>query len=110
MSLYTDDSSLVQATVPAQTDDKDPLQALSKALTQPAESIAQAQALAVAIERFEAEPARIPEIAAQLLPMVVEGGDSLLRTWTLDLVLLAVGRADLRFEVKVASGSIAVRV
>lgn len=101
MSLYTDDNSLVQPSVPAQTDDHNPLEALGKALTLPAESAMQAQALATAIERFEAEPTKIPEIAAQLLPMIVSGGESLLRTWTLDLVLLAVGRADLRFEVKV---------
>lgn len=101
MSLYTDDNSLVQPSVPAQTDDHNPLEALGKALNLPAESALQAQALATAIESFEAEPTKIPEIAAQLLPMIVSGGESLLRTWTLDLVLLAVGRADLRFEVKV---------
>jgi symplekin len=34
--------------------------------------------------------------------MVVDGGESLLRSWTLDMVSLAVGRSSLRGEIKLA--------
>jgi symplekin len=80
----------------------DPLQALAAALTCPAESPAQAEALIAAGTRFEEHPDKLPELCAQLLPMVVDGGESLLRSWTLDMVSLAVGRSSLRGEIKLA--------
>lgn len=105
MSLYADeDLAAVQdieasSTVSAPSD---PLQALAAALTCPAESIAQAEALVAAGQRFEKHPERLPELCGQLLPMVVDGGESLLRSWTLDMVALAVGRSGLKVDVKLA--------
>ena len=103
MSLYADEElggvpdveSTTISSVPA-----DPLQALAAALTCPAESSAQADALIAAGQRFEEHPDRLPELCLQLLPMVVDGGESLLRSWTLDMVSLAVGRSDLKVDVK----------
>ena len=103
MSLYADEELGVLpdidptaiSTVPT-----DPLQALAAALTCPAESAAQADALIAAGQRFEEHPDKLPELCLQLLPMVVDGGESLLRSWTLEMVALAVGRSDLKVEVK----------
>ena len=103
MSLYADEdlSALPEpelhhnSSVPT-----DPLQALAAALTCPAETPAQADALISAGERFEEHPDKLPELCLQLLPMVVDGGESLLRSWTLDMVALAVGRSGLKVDVK----------
>ncbi|EIW67114.1 hypothetical protein TREMEDRAFT_74647 [Tremella mesenterica DSM 1558] len=105
MSLYADeDLSAVQdidtKTLP--TIPHDPLQALAAALTCPPESPEQAEALIAAGQRFEEQPDRLPELCGQLLPMVVDGGESLLRSWTLDMVALAVGRSGLKVDVKLA--------
>ena len=110
MSLYADEdlslaqdlsvagpSSSLSSNAPA-----DPLQALSAALTCPAESAQQAEALVAAGTRFEEHPERLPELCVQLLPMVADGGESLLRSWTLDMVALAVGRSGLKIDVKLA--------
>jgi symplekin len=108
MSLYADeDLSTVQEIESAITTSapSDPLQALAAALTCTAESTAQAEALVAAGQRFEEHPERLPELCGQLLPMVVDGGESLLRTWTLDMVALAVGRSGLRVDVKMAGMS-----
>ncbi len=78
----------------------DPLQALAAALTCPAESTSQAEALISAGQRFEEHPDKLPELCLQLLPMVVDGGESLLRSWTLDMVALAVGRSGLKVDIK----------
>lgn len=108
MSLYADEdltalsapqtlpsSSSADPATPA-----DPLQALAAALSCPAETPAQAEALVNAGRRFEEHPDRLPELCAQLLPMVVDGGESLLRSWTLEMVALAVGRSGLKVDVK----------
>ena len=115
MSLYADEDLVL----PTETDLKpstssaiagpsvptDPLQALAAALSCPAESPQQADALLAAGRRFEEHPERLPELCVQLLPMVVEGGESLLRSWTLDMVALAVGRSSLNVEVKIGGES-----
>jgi symplekin len=108
MSLYADEdlpnvpsestsSFQTESSIPA-----DPGHALSQALSLPAESVEQAQALQTAAERFETNPQKLPELCTRLLPMVVEGGESLLRSWTLEMVGLAVGRGELGEEVKLS--------
>lgn len=102
MSLYADDEdlypSLPGSTVSAAP--TDPLQALAAAVQATPETPEQADALQAAGTRFEDHPDKLPEVIEKLLPMVVEGPDSLLRAWTLDMLALTVGRAGLRTEVK----------
>ncbi len=107
MSLYADDDLLpdtLTQSLPSSSAPTDPVTALVTALSQPAESIQQAEALQAAGQRFEEHPEKLPELCGQLLPMVVDGGESLLRSWTLDMVALAVGRSGLNLEMKVAGG------
>jgi symplekin len=105
MSLYTDDDlghlSDFEPKVEETTVPSDPIKALELALTLPAESAAQASALIAAGQRFEDHPEKLPVLCGQLLPMV-EGGESLLRAWTLEMVDLAVGRSALKVEIKLA--------
>jgi symplekin len=102
MSLYVDeDLPNIPSSSTAPSIVQDPVQALHQALTLPAESTEQSKALQTASERFEANPKRLPELCAQLLPMVVDGGETLLRRWTLEMVGFAVGRGELGEEVKV---------
>jgi symplekin len=115
MSLYADEDILPSSSsssTPFPTDSHDtissniptdPLQAFRAALILPAESPDQADALLTAALRFEAQPDDLAELCGQLLPMIVDGGESLLRSWTLDMVALAIGRAKLSGEVKLAS-------
>lgn len=108
MSLYADeDLSTVQdlQQVPStsssnSTTPADPLAALSAALTCTPESQAQAEAFVAAGQRFEENPEKLPDLCGQLLPMVVDGGESLLRAWTLDMVALTVGRSGLHVNMK----------
>lgn len=104
MSLYADEdielygsSGGVGGVTAAPTD---PVQALTAALSEPAESRAQADALLGAATRYEEHPDKLPELLTKLLPMVVDGGDSLLRAWTLDMLALTVGRSGLQGNVK----------
>ena len=99
MSLYADEDIIVEAETSLKAP-SDPLQALAAALSCPPESSQQAEALVLAGQRFESHPERLPELCGQLLPMIVDGGESLLRSWTLDMVALAVGRSNLNVEVK----------
>ncbi|BEI87101.1 hypothetical protein CcaverHIS002_0704470 [Cutaneotrichosporon cavernicola] len=101
MSLYADEepelygSASVGPTAPT-----DPLQALAEALTAESETPDQANKLLAAGSRFEEHPEKLPDLCTKLLPMVVDGPDSLLRAWTLDMLALTVGRAGLRAEIK----------
>lgn len=112
MSLYADEditsSSVIPAAGPstASVAVADPLQAFAAAITLPGESAAQAAALVQAAQRFEEHPEALPDVCAQLLPMVVDGGEEgLLRAWTLEMVGLAVGRGGLSGDVKVKGRS-----
>lgn len=103
MSLYADeDIDLYPSTGPVggASAPTDPLQALTAALSEPAETRAQADALLGAGTRFEDHPDKLPDLLTKLLPMVVDGGDSLLRAWTLDMLALTVGRSGLQGNVK----------
>ncbi|KAL7425087.1 hypothetical protein Q5752_000775 [Cryptotrichosporon argae] len=106
MSLYADDdldaTFAVDAVSTSAAAPVDPVQALTEALSLPAESAEQADALAAAGARFEERPEKLPNLCTQLLPMVADGGESLLRAWTLDMVALAVGRSSLKAEIKMA--------
>lgn len=103
MSLYADEETdlypsltgveEVQASV-------DPTQALRDAIMAKSESDEQAALLLTAGERYEQHPDMLPDLVSRLLPMVTNGGDSLLRSWTLEMVALAVGRADLEINTK----------
>lgn len=99
MSLYADDEpDLYAASGPSAP--TDPLQALSAALTAESETPEQAEKLLAAGSRFEEHPEKLPDLCTKLLPMVVDGPDSLLRAWTLDMLALTVGRAGLKAELK----------
>jgi symplekin len=104
MSLYADeDLALVQDAGPSNSSSSapaDPLTALASALTCTPETQAQAEAFLAAGQRFEENPEKLPDLCNQLLPMVVDGGESLLRAWTLDMVALTVGRSGLKLELK----------
>lgn len=105
MSLYADeDLAVVQDTgagpSTSSTAPLDPVTALSNALTCTPESIAQAEAFLAAGQRFEENPEKLPDLCNQLLPMIVDGGESLLRAWTLDMVALTVGRSGLNVSIK----------
>lgn len=114
MSLYADEdlgqpssaSSYIQASssTAAAPSTLDPVNAFATAASLPAESPEQAAAFTVASERFEQHPERLPELCASLLQMTAEGGESLLRSWSLDMVALAVGRSSLQVDVKSTSG------
>jgi symplekin len=106
MSLYADeDLAVVQDTgagpsTSSSTAPIDPVNALSNALTCTPESVAQAEAFLAAGQRFEENPEKLPDLCNQLLPMIVDGGESLLRAWTLDMVALTVGRSGLNVSIK----------
>jgi hypothetical protein len=106
MSLYADeDLAVVQDTgvgpsTSSSTAPIDPVNALSDALTCTPESVAQAEAFLAAGQRFEENPEKLPDLCNQLLPMIVDGGESLLRAWTLDMVALTVGRSGLNVSIK----------
>lgn len=106
MSLYADeDLAVVQDTgagpsTSSTAAPSDPVIALSNALTCTPESVAQAEAFLAAGQRFEENPEKLPDLCNQLLPMIVDGGESLLRAWTLDMVALTVGRSGLTVNIK----------
>jgi len=105
MSLYADeDLAIVQDTgagpSTSSTAPSDPVTALSNALTCTPESAAQSEAFLVASQRYEENRERLPDLCSHLLPMIVDGGESLLRAWTLDMVALTVGRSGLNVSIK----------
>lgn len=111
MSLYADeDLTLTTAPDPSSSTSSNPLEAFTSAITLPAESPQQAQALILAAQKFEDHPESLPALCGQLLPMVVDGGESLLRGWTLEMVGLAVGRSRLEGEVKISGESTCERI
>jgi symplekin len=78
----------------------DPLQALSAALTVPADSKEQAELLAALRESLEAHPSPIPILCTTLIKTVSGAGDSLLKRWVLDLLHFAICRSSLTLEVR----------
>lgn len=103
MSLYTDEDIELYGAEPAVgvvAAPTDPLQALSAALGAAPESPQQAELLLAAGSRFEEHPEKLPDLCTKLLRMVVDGGDSLLRAWALDMLALTVGRSGLSGEIK----------
>ncbi|WVR08835.1 hypothetical protein IAU60_005893 [Kwoniella sp. DSM 27419] len=107
MSLYGDDDlggyMLQDELAPTSTaviTGGGPLDALTAALALPPESPAQQDGLLEAAQKFEANPEKLPELVPQLLGLIIEGGDSMLRFWTLDMIALAVGRSGLKLDIK----------
>lgn len=102
MSLYADEEPELypSASGVGPSAPTDPLQALAEALTAESETPDQADKLLAAGSRFEEHPEKLPDLCTKLLPMVVDGPDSLLRAWTLDMLALTVGRAGLKAEIK----------
>ncbi|KAK8844073.1 hypothetical protein IAR55_006867 [Kwoniella newhampshirensis] len=104
MSLYADDdlgaSLQIEDERPTLSAPADPFHALHAALALPPESPAQQDGLTAAAQRFELHPDKLPELVPQLLGLISEGGDSMLRFWTLEMIALAVGRSGLKLEVK----------
>ncbi|WVO15435.1 hypothetical protein L204_103093 [Cryptococcus depauperatus] len=104
MSLYTDDDPTQALSIaddqPALHAPTDPQQALNAALALDAESSEQQEGLLAATQRFEQNPEKLPELIPRLLALITDGGDSLLRFWTLDMIALTVGRSGLRLDIK----------
>ncbi|KAJ7281804.1 Symplekin tight junction protein C terminal-domain-containing protein [Mycena rebaudengoi] len=82
----------------ASTVSVDPLQTLQAALTVQANSKEQADILASLREALELQPAPITVLVGALIGFVVNAGDSLLKTWVLDLLHFAICRAALSLE------------
>ncbi|KAJ7890667.1 Symplekin tight junction protein C terminal-domain-containing protein [Mycena olivaceomarginata] len=76
----------------------DPLQTLQAALTVQPNSQEQADILALLREGLEQQPAPITVLAGTLIGFVVNAGDSLLKTWVIDLLHFAICRAPLSLE------------
>ncbi|KAJ6581382.1 Symplekin tight junction protein C terminal-domain-containing protein [Mycena capillaripes] len=76
----------------------DPLQTLQAALSVEANSKEQATILASLRESLELQPAPITVLVAALIGFVVNAGDSLLKTWVIDLLHFAICRAPLSLE------------
>ncbi|KAK7030720.1 mitogen-activated protein kinase [Favolaschia claudopus] len=76
----------------------DPLQTLQAALTVQPNSQEQADILALLREGLEQHPAPIVVLAGTLIGFVVNAGDSLLKTWVIDLLHFAICRAPLSIE------------
>ncbi|KAJ7623311.1 Symplekin tight junction protein C terminal-domain-containing protein [Roridomyces roridus] len=76
----------------------DPLQTLQAALTVQANSKEQADILATLREALELQPAPITVLVGALVSFVVNAGDSLLKTWVIDLLHFAICRAPLSLE------------
>ncbi|WWC72850.1 uncharacterized protein I206_106814 [Kwoniella pini CBS 10737] len=105
MSLYSEDDlggyflpDDNNSTAPSSSGD--PLHALTAALALPSESTAQQDGLSEAASKFEGNPSKLPELVPQLLGLISDGGDSMLRFWTLDMIALAVGRSGLKLDIK----------
>ena len=81
----------------------DPYQALTIALSQPADSSAQAAALQAATQIFEAHPQQIEHICLPLLDAIKGNPDSTLKRWVLQTVAYAVSRSHLLYETKLSS-------
>jgi hypothetical protein len=78
----------------------DPLQALTAALSVPADSKEQAELLAALRETLEAQPHPIPILCSTLLKTAAGSNDSLLKRWVLDLLHFGIARAPLLIEAR----------
>jgi hypothetical protein len=78
----------------------DPLQALTAALSVPADSKEQADLLAALRETLEAQPHPIPILCNTLLKTTAGSNDSLLRRWVLDLLHFGIARAPLAVDTR----------
>ena len=78
----------------------DPLQALTAALSVPADSKEQADLLAALRETLEAQPHPIPILCNTLLKTAAGSNDSLLKRWVLELLHFGIARAPLSVEAR----------
>jgi hypothetical protein len=78
----------------------DPLQALTAALSVPADSKEQAELLTALRETLEAQPHPIPILCNTLLKTAAGSNDSLLRRWVLDLLHFGIARAPLAVDAR----------
>ncbi len=76
----------------------DPLQALQAAYSVPADSKEQADLLTSLREHLETNPSFIPVLCSSLVRAVSGASDSLLKSWTLDLLHYGLSRANLPIE------------
>ncbi|KAJ7224372.1 Symplekin tight junction protein C terminal-domain-containing protein [Mycena pura] len=76
----------------------DPIQTLQAALTVPANSKEQADILTSLRGALELQPAPITVLVPTLIGSFVNAGDSLLKTWVIDLLHFAICRATLSFD------------
>jgi symplekin len=81
----------------------DPLQTLQAALSVPANSEEQAELLSKLRDSLEQHPAPIRVLVGTLIASVVNAGDSLLKTWVIDLLHFAICRSTLSMEQKTQS-------
>jgi symplekin len=84
----------------ASSSSMDPLQALTAALSVPADSKEQADLLAALRETLEALPHPIPILCNTLLKTTAASNDSLLRRWVLELLHFGIARAPLSVDAR----------
>jgi symplekin len=87
---------------------KDPLQALTAALSVPADSKEQADLLAALRETLEAQPHPIPILCQTLLKTAAGSNDSLLRRWVLELLHFGIARAPLSVDARTNRASLSL--
>ena len=78
----------------------DPLQTLQAALSTEQNSKEQADLLALLRESLELQPAPIRVLVPILISKVVNAGDSLLKSWVIDLFHFGLCRSSLSLDVK----------
>jgi symplekin len=78
----------------------DPLQALTAALSVPADSKEQADLLTALRETLEAQPHPIPILCNTLLKTAAGSNDSLLKRWVLELLHFGIARAPLAVDTR----------
>lgn len=94
MSLYSDNPG-----------DQEPFQLLTAALSAPAESKDQVDALLVVSGLLEQRPAAVAEICLPLFEAIKSTGDTALKRWVMDRIAFGVGRSSLEVEAKTSSRS-----
>lgn len=92
MSLYSDNPG-----------EQEPYQLLTTALSTPAESKEQVDALLAVSGLLEQRPAAVAEICLPLFEAIRNTGDTALKRWVMDRIAFGVGRSSLEVEAKTSS-------
>ncbi len=83
-------------------DDDDPYQLVTAAVSLPANSPEQAEALLAAGSALEAQPTFIEQICPALLDNMVGVPESMIKVWVVEMIAVGLGRATLSMEARAA--------